>query len=144
MNRTTWLQDRRMAKFCDVLSRWTRRELSALDASQILGCSERQFRRYRRRYEEEGLTGLFDKRLGRASARRVLSLSVCSPRSLASEYAEASSAASPNSRPPSSNGSIIETRTQNPSYGPRRPSPSFSNATAQKRPSPTLPWDANE
>jgi transposase len=71
MNRTTWLQDRRMAKFCDVLSRWTRRELSALDASQILGCSERQFRRYRRRYEEEGLTGLFDKRLGRASARRV-------------------------------------------------------------------------
>jgi transposase len=60
-----------MAKFCDVLSRWTRRELSALDASQILGCSERQFRRYRRRYEEEGLTGLFDKRLGRASARRV-------------------------------------------------------------------------
>ena len=71
MNRTTWLQDRRMAKFCDVLSRWTRRELSALDASQILGCSERQFRRYRRRYEEEGLTGLFDKRLGSASARRV-------------------------------------------------------------------------
>jgi transposase len=60
-----------MAKFCDVLSRWTRRELSALDASQILGCSERQFRRYRRRYEEEGLTALFDKRLGRASARRV-------------------------------------------------------------------------
>jgi len=60
-----------MAKFCDVLSRWTRRELSALDASQILGCSERQFRRYRRRYEEEGLTGLFDKRLGKASARRV-------------------------------------------------------------------------
>jgi transposase len=71
MNRTTWLQDRRMEKFCDVLSRWTRRELSALDASQILGCSERQFRRYRRRYEEEGLTGLFDKRLGKASARRV-------------------------------------------------------------------------
>jgi transposase len=60
-----------MAKFCDVLSRWTRRELSALDASEILGCSERQFRRYRRRYEEEGLTGLLDKRLGKASAQRV-------------------------------------------------------------------------
>ena len=26
---------------------------------------------YSRRYEEEGLTGLFDKRLGKASARRV-------------------------------------------------------------------------
>ena len=71
MNRTTWLQDRRMQKFCEVLRRWTRRELSALDASQILGCSERQFRRYRRRYEEEGLTGLLDKRLGKASAQRV-------------------------------------------------------------------------
>jgi Winged helix-turn helix len=71
MNRTTWLQDRRMQKFCDVLSRWKARELSALEASEILGCSERQFRRYRRRHEEEGLQGLFDKRLGRGSARRV-------------------------------------------------------------------------
>jgi transposase len=60
-----------MAKFCDVLSRWKARELSAQEAGEILGCSERQFRRYRRRYEEEGLQALFDKRLGKASARRV-------------------------------------------------------------------------
>lgn len=60
-----------MEKFCDVLSRWKARELSAQEAGEILGCSERQFRRYRRRYEEEGLTGLFDKRLDKASARRV-------------------------------------------------------------------------
>ncbi len=71
MNRTTWLQDRRMQKFRDVLSRWERRELSAMEAGELLGFSERQFRRYRRRYEEEGLAGLIDKRLGRASARRV-------------------------------------------------------------------------
>src|SRR5436305_4480209 len=71
MNRTTWLQDRRMQKFRDVLSRWERKELSAMEAGEILGCSERQFRRYRRRYEDEGLTGLFDRRLGKASARRV-------------------------------------------------------------------------
>jgi transposase len=71
MNRTTWLQDRRMEKFCEILSRWKARELSAMEVGEILGCSERQFRRYRRRYEEEGLSGLFDKRLGRASARRV-------------------------------------------------------------------------
>jgi transposase len=71
MNRTTWLQDRRMQKFCDVLSRWKARELSILEASEILGCSERQFRRYCRRYEDEGLRGLFDKRLQKASARRV-------------------------------------------------------------------------
>lgn len=60
-----------MEKFCDVLSRWKARELSAHEAGEILGCSERQFRRYRGRYEEEGLEGLFDKRLGKASARRV-------------------------------------------------------------------------
>jgi transposase len=71
MKRAAWLQDRRMQKFVDVLSRWERKELSAMDASEILGCSERQFRRHRRRYEEEGLEGLFDKRLDKASARRV-------------------------------------------------------------------------
>jgi len=71
MNRTTWLQDRRMQKFRDVLSRWERKELSALEAGEILGMSERQFRRYRRRYEEDGLAGLIDRRLGKESARRV-------------------------------------------------------------------------
>jgi transposase len=71
MNRAAWLQDRRMAKFRDVLSRWERRELSMMEAGEILGCSERQFRRYRDRYEEEGLAGLVDKRLGKASAKRV-------------------------------------------------------------------------
>jgi transposase len=60
-----------MRKFRDVLSRWERRELSALEAGELLGCSERQFRRYRRRYEEDGLEGLVDRRLGKASARRV-------------------------------------------------------------------------
>ena len=71
MNRTTWLQDRRMQKFRDVLSRWERRELSMMEAGEILGMSERQFRRYRDRCEEEGLEGLLDKRLGKASAKRV-------------------------------------------------------------------------
>src|SRR5215468_10721906 len=71
MKRTTWLQDRRMQKFRDVLSRWERKELSAMEAGELLGCSERQFRRYRRRYEEDGLAGLADRRLGKASMRRV-------------------------------------------------------------------------
>jgi transposase len=71
MNRTTWLQDRRMQKFEDLLRRRERRELSAQEAGEILGVSERQFRRYRRRYEEEGTDGLVDRRLGKASFRRV-------------------------------------------------------------------------
>ena len=71
MNRTTWLQERRMKKFVDVLTRWEHKELSAQEAGELLGCSERQFRRWRRRYEEEGDGGLADRRLGRASVRRV-------------------------------------------------------------------------
>ena len=71
MNRTTWVQDRRMQKFRDVLSRWESGELSMMEAGELLGMSERQFRRYRDRYEEEGLEGLLDRRLGRQSVRRV-------------------------------------------------------------------------
>jgi hypothetical protein len=67
MNRTAWLQDRRMQKFRDVRSRWERKELSVLEAVEMLGVSERQFRRCRRRYEEEDLGGLIDRRLGKAS-----------------------------------------------------------------------------
>lgn len=71
MNRTTWLQDRRMQKFRDVLSRWESGALSMMEAGELLGMSERQFRRYRDRYEEAGEEGLVDRRLGKRSARRV-------------------------------------------------------------------------
>ena len=71
MKRAAWLQDRRMLKFRDVLSLWERGDLSMMDAGELLGMSERQFRRYRERYEEEGLEGLVDRRLGKASAKRV-------------------------------------------------------------------------
>jgi Helix-turn-helix domain len=71
MNRATWLQGRRMLKFRDVLSRWERRELSMMEAGELLGMSERQFRRYRDRFEEEGETGLIDRRLGRPCEKRI-------------------------------------------------------------------------
>jgi transposase len=60
-----------MQKFRDVLSRWDARQLSALEAAELLGMSERTFRRYRQRYEEDGLAGLADRRLGKASPKRV-------------------------------------------------------------------------
>jgi hypothetical protein len=34
MDRTTWLKDRRMQKFRDVLSRWKRGSLSMLEAGE--------------------------------------------------------------------------------------------------------------
>ena len=60
-----------MKKFRDVLSRWERRELSQLEAAEVLGCSERQFRRYRDRFEEDGLDGLADRRLGARPATAI-------------------------------------------------------------------------
>ena len=72
MNRATWLQGRRMQKFRDVLSRWLGvGELSMMDAGELLGMSERQFRRYRDRFVEDGEEGLRDRRLGKRSAKRV-------------------------------------------------------------------------
>ena len=71
MSRTTLLQERRMQTFQNVLGHWQARRLSALEAAEMLGMSERSFRRYRRRHEDDGLDGLFDRRLDKASARRV-------------------------------------------------------------------------
>src|SRR6266852_4514348 len=71
MRRAALLQDRRMQKFEDVLSLWDRGELSMAEAGELVGMSERQFRRYRDRYEDDGLAGLVDRRLGKPSWRRV-------------------------------------------------------------------------
>ena len=46
-------------------------ELNQEEAAKLLGVSERTFRRWTRRYEEEGEAGLLDRRLGKASRRRV-------------------------------------------------------------------------
>ncbi len=70
MRRTEQLQGLRLMKFEEVYGRSYRGELSQLEAAEVLGVSERTFRRWRDRYEAEGAEGLYDRRLGRASARR--------------------------------------------------------------------------
>ena len=70
MRRTEQLQGLRLMKFEDVCGRCYRGDLSQAEASEILGMSERTFRRWRERYEAEGAEGLYDRRLGRVSARR--------------------------------------------------------------------------
>ena len=70
MRRTEQLQGLRLMKFEDVYGRCYRGDLSQAEASEILGISERTFRRWRERYEAEGAAGLYDRRLGRVSARR--------------------------------------------------------------------------
>ena len=70
MRRTEQLQGLRLMKFEDVYGCCYRGDLSQAEASEILGISERTFRRWRERYEAEGAAGLYDRRLGRVSARR--------------------------------------------------------------------------
>jgi transposase len=61
----------RMARFLTLLDRWESAELNQAEAAELLGVSERTFRRWTRRYEEEGEAGLLDRRLGKASGKRV-------------------------------------------------------------------------
>ena len=61
----------RMARFLTLLHRWESAELNQEEAAELLGVSERTFRRWTRRYEEEGEAGLIDRRLGQASGKRV-------------------------------------------------------------------------
>jgi transposase len=70
MRRTERLQGLRLMKFEDVYERTCRNVLSQGEAAEILGISERTFRRWRDRFAAEGAEGLYDRRLGRVSARR--------------------------------------------------------------------------
>jgi transposase len=58
-------------KFEEIYERARERKLSQVQAAEILGVSERTFRRWRDRFEAEGAEGLFDRRLGRAAGNRV-------------------------------------------------------------------------
>jgi transposase len=71
MRRTEQRQGLRMLKLRDVLSHWDSGRLSQVEAAEVLGMSERTFRRWSRRFEEEGEDGLMDRRLGRRSGRAV-------------------------------------------------------------------------
>ena len=70
MRRTEQVQGLRLMKFEEVYARSHRGGLSQAEAAEVLGVSERTFRRWRDRYEAEGADGLYDRRLGRVSARR--------------------------------------------------------------------------
>jgi transposase len=71
MRRTEALQGVRMISFRSVLDRHEAGELNQIEAGELLGISERTFRRWCRRYEDDGEAGLLDRRLGRPSSKRV-------------------------------------------------------------------------
>jgi transposase len=57
-------------RFEALLARQESGELSQAEAGEMLGVTERTFRRWRDRLREEGVEGLVDRRLGRVSGRR--------------------------------------------------------------------------
>ena len=71
MRRTEALQGVRMISFRSVLDRHEAGELNQIEAGELLGVSERTFRRWCRRYEDDREAGLLDRRLGRPSPKRV-------------------------------------------------------------------------
>ena len=61
----------RAMKVQEVILRATAKKITWWQAAEILGISERQMRRWHERLEEFGYDGLFDRRRGRPSPKRV-------------------------------------------------------------------------
>jgi transposase len=70
MDRTRVHEGIRQMRFEALLDRQERGELSQGEAAELLGISERSFRRWRDRLRDEGPAGLADRRLGKPSSRR--------------------------------------------------------------------------
>ena len=67
----------RAMKVQDVMLQAMAKKITWWQAAEILGISDRHMRRWRERYVEEGYNGLFDRRRGKPSRRRVKRHSVC-------------------------------------------------------------------
>lgn len=70
MGRAGVLQGVRQMRFEALLDRHERGDLSQGEAAEMLGITERTFRRWRDRLRDEGACGLVDRRIGKPSSRR--------------------------------------------------------------------------
>lgn len=70
MKRTELLQEIRKMRFEEAYGGWHQGRLTQAEAASLLGVSERTFRRYLCRYEENGVEGLIDQRLEQVSHRK--------------------------------------------------------------------------
>ena len=71
MTRATVLQEVRQMRFEELYARRQQRILTMAEAGEMLGVTERTFRRWSGRYDTDGVEGLQDRRLGRPSGRAV-------------------------------------------------------------------------
>ena len=70
MRRTTMLWEAFVTRFEEAFEQYKRRRLTGEEAGELLGLSGRHFRRLCVRYEEDGVEGLRDRRIGKVSPRR--------------------------------------------------------------------------
>ena len=70
MNRAALHEGLRRMRFESLLDRHKGGEITQAEAAEMLGVSERTFRRWTERFEGEGEAGLHDRRLGRPSPKR--------------------------------------------------------------------------
>src|SRR5262249_61989649 len=70
MRRTAMLWEVFVSRFEEALEQYERDRLTAEEAGELLGMSGRNFRRLCVRYEEDGIEGLRDRRIGKVSPRR--------------------------------------------------------------------------
>ena len=61
----------RAMKIQEVILRAMAKKMSWWEAAEVIGISDRQMRRWKQRYEEHGYDGLYDRRWGKASPKRV-------------------------------------------------------------------------
>ena len=71
MTRARILQQVRQMRFEELYERRQRRDVTMAEAAEMLGVTERTFRRRSDRYDAEGAEGLQNRRIGRLSARAV-------------------------------------------------------------------------
>jgi hypothetical protein len=70
MRRTTMLWEVFVRRFEEAFEQYRRQRLTGEEAGELLGMSGRHFRRLCVRYEEDGIEGLRDRRIGKVSPRR--------------------------------------------------------------------------
>lgn len=70
MRRTAMLWEAFVSRFEEAFDQYQRHRLTAEEAGELLGMSGRNFRRLGNRYEEDGIEGLRDRRVGKVSPRR--------------------------------------------------------------------------
>ena len=70
MKKTKLIEEICKMRFEDIFNKHLHKELTTAEAADLLGISERTFRRKKIRFQEEGFDGNFDRRIGKESGKK--------------------------------------------------------------------------